>query len=152
MTFIDKGIKGILERRYKMEDPKLIPLRIPAGFAVCYNKFYDVEPTESKTTEDFLENWGYFTEDILQIIKMDLIKGHWQITEPHLIIDLGWYPDSSPKGAYVLYLAVVKEDHDWAVIEQIRSRDRMKIRETIEKWMEDIIQQRITYDKNTNIK
>lgn len=120
-----------------MDKIQLMPLRIPEGFAVCYNKFYDIEPIKSEEPDNLIENWGYFTQDILQILKMDLQKGVWYIPKEHLIIDLGWYPDSSPNGMYGLELSVVREDHSWDIIEQKESRDRFEIRDTIERWLKE---------------
>ncbi|WBW95243.1 hypothetical protein [Oceanirhabdus sp. W0125-5] len=120
-----------------MDKIQLMPLRIPKGFAVCYNKFYDIEPIKSEKCDNLIENWDYFTQDILQIIKMDLRKGVWYIPKEHLIIDLGWYPDSCPDGMYGLELSVVREDHSWDIIEQKESRDRFEIRDTIERWLNE---------------
>ena len=78
----------------------LMPLRIPQSYAVSYNKFYDVIPIYQKN-DIFLENIWYFTEDIMQIYKMDLDQcGNWYIPEEPLIIDLGWYPDVKSNGSY----------------------------------------------------
>lgn len=114
----------------------LMRFRVPAGFAVCYNKFADIEPVESEGDE-ILENWGYFTEDILQINKMELKKGKWIIPEENkLIIDLGWYPDSDAKGSYRLVLV----NEEWETIWSKKSKDRFEIRDTLEEWM-DLIHQ-----------
>lgn len=83
----------------------LMELRIPAGFAMYFNKFFDVEPEPDLDTEDFLKNWDYFTEDILHIIKLENTNGKMCIPtegEESIVIDLGWYPDSSPEGEYAL--------------------------------------------------
>ena len=117
----------------------LMPLRIPAGFAVCYNGFHYVDPVESDDNDGFLDNWGLFTEDILQIAKMDIKKGDWNIPKEHLLIDLGWYPDGRIDGRYKLILAVVREDHSWDTIKEKESKDRFEIRDTIEQWMQEHI-------------
>lgn len=114
---------------------KLIELRIPAGFAVCYNKFYDVEPEPNEDGSDFIKNWHYFTQDLLQINKMKIVKGAWIIPkqeEDKLIIDLGWSPDSSMEGEYVLEVV----NATWDTLKEKRSRNRFEIKDTLELWLE----------------
>jgi hypothetical protein len=108
----------------------LLPLKIPQGYAMCYNKFHDVEP-EVGEDGDFLKNWGYFTEDLLQIKKMKLKAGKWYIPDEGLLIDLGWYPDSSNAGEYRLELVNEK----WEVHDEFSSRDRFLIRDKLEEWL-----------------
>lgn len=117
----------------------LMPLRIPAGFAICYNGFHDVEPKITEGNDDVLENWGFFTQDILQIAKMNLKKGLWYIPKKHLVIDLGWYPDGSKNGNYCLELAIVGEDHSWETLKTKESRARFEIRDKIEQWLQEHI-------------
>ncbi|MEO3946304.1 hypothetical protein [Gorillibacterium sp. CAU 1737] len=110
----------------------LIPLRIPMGFAICFNKFVDVEPIVCKTGDGFIENWQYFTEDILQIEMMNIVDGGWVIPKSEkIIIDLGWYPDGQITGQYRL----VQVNESWEVIREIYSKNRYEIRDTIEDWM-----------------
>lgn len=113
----------------------LMQLKIPAGYAVTYNKFYDVAPLLSEGNDTFIENWGFFTEDLLQIVKLRLHKGKWYIPEREdtILFDLGWYPDSDINGHYHLQLV----DGDWNDIKSISSKDRFWIKETLEEWMED---------------
>ncbi|WP_424769421.1 hypothetical protein [Paenibacillus sp. sgz302251] len=115
----------------------LMELRIPAGFAMYFNKFFDVEPEPDLDTEDFLKNWDYFTEDILHIIKLDYSNGQMCIPtegEESIIIDLGWYPDSSPEGEYALQ--IVKDNGYWDVLKEKRTKNRFDIKETLEEWLE----------------
>ncbi|KNY25904.1 hypothetical protein [Pseudobacteroides cellulosolvens] len=58
---------------------KLMPIKIPGGFAITYNKFFDVDPVQSEVDKGILQNWGYFTQDILQIVKIGLKNGKWYI-------------------------------------------------------------------------
>jgi hypothetical protein len=110
----------------------LIPLRIPMGYAICFNKFFDVEPVPCQDGDGFLHNCEYFTQDILQIVKMRIEHGGWVIpSEDRVIIDLGWYPDSRVEGQYKLVLA----NKNWEVIRESYSKDRFEIRDTIEEWM-----------------
>ncbi|BFH68977.1 MAG: hypothetical protein E6230_27125 [Paenibacillus dendritiformis] len=116
---------------------RLMPLRIPQGFAVGYNKFYDADP-EMAEDSDMLGNWTYFTEDLLQIDKMALHQGRWEIpSEDKCIIDLGWYPDSSREGQYRLVIA----NEEWEIYKQFSSRDRHDIRDTLEAWLMELSEQ-----------
>ncbi|WP_169090480.1 hypothetical protein [Paenibacillus sp. PL91] len=124
---------------------KLIELRIPEGFAVCYNKFYDVEPVPVEDGDGFIKNWHYFTEDLLQIIKMEIVNGKWivpQNGQERLIIDLGWYPDSRVDGEYKL---VVVND-TWETLKEKQSKSRFEIKETLENWLELILTRKFDCD------
>ncbi|WP_282940491.1 hypothetical protein [Paenibacillus sp. RC67] len=115
---------------------ELIELRIPAGFAICYNKFHDVEPEPDEN--GYIKNWHYFTEDLLQINKMELVQGEWIVPkrgQERLIIDLGWSPDSRADGEYLL---VVVNDN-WDTMKEKRSKNRFEIKETLENWLELIL-------------
>ncbi|MNC33862.1 hypothetical protein D3C75_822720 [compost metagenome] len=114
----------------------LMRLKVPGGFAVTYNKFHDVDPITDETTEDLLSNWGYFTEDILQISKLSVKNGKFIIPERHFIIDLGWYPDGSPNGEYRLVL--VDYNKEWNEIKELSSRSRYEIRDTLEIWLREL--------------
>ncbi|WP_282943044.1 hypothetical protein [Paenibacillus sp. RC67] len=51
--------------------------------------FQQLEPNEN----GFIENWHFFTEDLLQINKMELVQGEWIVPrrgQEGLIFDLGW--------------------------------------------------------------
>lgn len=112
----------------------LMPLRIPMGYAICFNKFSDVEPIPCKSEDGFIDNWEYFTEDILQIARMQLVDGVWGLpSSGKLIIDLGWYPDSQISGQYRL----VQVNEYWEVIREKQSKNRYEIRDTIEDWMKN---------------
>lgn len=118
----------------------LLLLKIPTGFAVCYNKFHDIEPITSKDSDETLENWGYFTEDILQIVKMELRDGNWFVPNiRNIVIDLGWYPDGNANGQYRLVVAKVQEDYSWDILKEKVSRNRFEIRDTLEDWMQSIL-------------
>ncbi|MFD1176644.1 hypothetical protein ACFQ3W_10070 [Paenibacillus puldeungensis] len=110
----------------------LMQLRIPTGYAVTYNKFYDVDPI-SQADSDFIENWGYFTEDLLQIVKIGIKNGAWYVPdrENRLLFDLGWYPDSSIDGHYTLEVV----DGEWNVFKSISTKDRKVIKEKLEGWL-----------------
>lgn len=112
----------------------LMQLRIPTGYAVTYNKFYDVDPI-SQADSDFIENWECFTEDLLQIVKIGIKNGAWYVPdrEKRLLFDLGWYPDSSIDGQYTLEVV----DGEWNVFKSISTKDRKVIKEKLEEWLEE---------------
>jgi hypothetical protein len=117
----------------------LMRIKIPAGYAISYNKFHDVDPILAEEEEDFLSNWYYFTEDIMMISKLENVDGRHVIPEINAyIIDLGWYPDSSLKGEYKLVLAHVDEDEYYNELKTKRSKDRFEIRDTIEIWLREL--------------
>ena len=70
---------------------KLVPLEIPMGWEMKKNHFFDVKPV----VQEGAKRLEYpFHEDIL-----------WARNELFgFSIDLGWYPDSDPNGAYTLLL------------------------------------------------
>ncbi|MCZ8520831.1 hypothetical protein [Paenibacillus caseinilyticus] len=104
------------------------------GYAVCYNKFSDVEPIQDE--DGYIQNWEYFTEDILQIVQMRILDGEWGLPrEGKIIIDLGWYPDGQPDGQYKL----VQVDEHWQVIRETESKDRFLIKNTLEEWLENLL-------------
>ncbi|MFC3801921.1 hypothetical protein [Cohnella sp. GCM10012308] len=111
-------------------------LKIPAGYAIAFNKFHDVDPILADGENDFLSNWYYFTEDILMIKKLDIVDGRHVIPETNtFIVDLGWYPDSSFTGEYKLVLVEVHEDESWNEIKSLRSKSRFEVRDAIEIWL-----------------
>jgi len=115
----------------------LMELRIPQGFAIYYNRFYDVEPISDLNEDDFLTNWTFFTQDLLQISKMELEKGSWNVPKDEnrrIHIVLGWYPDSRASGEYGLAITNGK----WDTLMEISSRDRFEIKQTLEKWLEKL--------------
>ncbi|EPY06219.1 hypothetical protein PAALTS15_15906 [Paenibacillus alvei TS-15] len=113
----------------------LMQLKVPAGYAVTYNKFYDIDPILSEGNDYLIENWGFFTEDLLQIVKLKINNGKWYIPENEdaLLFDLGWYPDSDINGHYHLQLV----DGKWNQIKSISSKDRFLIKVALEEWMEE---------------
>ncbi len=116
----------------------LLPLRIPSGFAICYNRFHDVDPVERDDSK-VLKNWDYFTEDLLQITKMDVSNGEWIVPLQHkYLIKLGWNPDGEKDGAYTVMVTLVGEAGESVIKREFTSKDRFEIRETLENWMKEM--------------
>lgn len=97
--------------------PALLPLRIPAGWLVRYNAF----------TED--ERWHH-TEDLLQLSSCTLVDGTWQPDPEGFLVDLGWYPEGDPDGAYGLVVA--RPDFSGEIVVEARHRDPRTICEAVE--------------------
>ena len=119
---------------------ELIALKIPNGWAVSDNKFYDVEPTFDQ--DGFIENWYEgFTDDVLLISECKVLdNGNLGIPQSdYFIIDISWLPESTIKGCYVATLNWYT-DEEWNKIESISSKDRHLIKEKIEYWMMDVFQ------------
>lgn len=118
-----------------MEKQNLMPLKIPQGWAITYNKLMDVMPIKGK--EEEIDNWEYFTEDLLQIVKLSIKNGKYFIPNQHFLIDLGWYPDSLINGEYKLVLVWLnlEAENKWEEIANFSSQDRFAIRDKLESWL-----------------
>ena len=71
--------------------PSLQPLRIPAGWTVRWN---ELRTTDPQTLDAGDRDWWRFSEDLLQL----------EHEHTGLLLDVGWYPEASPGGAYTLLL------------------------------------------------
>ena len=120
--------------------PELISLKIPNGWAVRDNKFYDTEPKFDK--DGFIENWHEgFIDDVLLISECKLLDNgmYGEPQSDYFIIDISWLPESTIEGNYVAKLTWYSDD-EWNNIESISSKNRYLIKEKIEFWMMDILQ------------
>ena len=98
---------------------KLQPLRISSNWSIEFNKFLNINPKKILKKNKL---WKYyFTEDIL------LLKNQ----NKNLLIDLGWYPSSNPKGKFILL--VIKNNNWEKPILKFSSRNKNKIVKKIEK-------------------
>ncbi len=67
------------------------PLRVPGGWIVARNHFFDVAPADVLNGDQL----GFpFVEDILQL-RNDQLR---------MTLDLGWHPDGDPNGSFRLRL------------------------------------------------
>lgn len=125
---------------------ELVPLRIPKGWAVLDNKFYDVDP---KLDEDgFIINWEEgFMDDVLWITECKLLdSGKMGMPESNCFsIDLGWYPESTIKGGYSVSLFLDSKDR--IEIDSYSNQNRFLIKDKIEFWMKDISENYSEYKK-----
>lgn len=109
----------------------LQPIRIPSGWSVLFYKLDSIEPD---TLDEEDKAWlGHFVEDILYIEKENQRKVNKKKEKQVIGVDLGWYPDGDPKGAYRL-VAIL--DHHWEepLLEFI-SRNTQEIVDQIEYWL-----------------
>jgi hypothetical protein len=121
--------ESIRIRRESM-DLKLVPLRIPTGWAVTWNTFYEVTPILEGNE---LVNAADFDEDLLQIESITFEEEMGRIEVEPYILDLGWYPAEDPNGAYTLTLLRGDWDH---VLKTFTSRNIAEIQTTIDRWLE----------------
>ncbi|MEJ3745003.1 hypothetical protein WEI85_17115 [Actinomycetes bacterium KLBMP 9797] len=105
----------------------LVPLRVPAGWLVEYNTFVEFRPDRPPTVDDYL--WHH-TEDLLQIRSCKVVDGAWQVDPDGFLVDLGWYPDGEPTGAY--RLVVVRPDFRGDTVIEVSHRKQSVIRQAIE--------------------
>lgn len=115
-----------------LPNPPLQPLRIPSGWQIAYNQFFDVEPDSA--TEACSESWWHFNEDMLQLTNVQ--RG--------LLLDLGWYPEHQPDECFRLVLIqftsneddmIAAWNHPFAAYE---SSSRHDVVMTIEAWLHNL--------------
>jgi hypothetical protein len=73
-------------------------LKVPDGWIITYNNFFDIDPLKINNSTDIL--WNIFTEDLLQI----------KNEHKNIILDLGWYPEMNQNGNYCIKLI---KDYNW---------------------------------------
>lgn len=110
----------------------LQPLRIPGGWTVVFNNFYDIDPKAVPKSDD--DTWLFaFSEDILYIRSETARKQNGHTERQTLGIDLGWYPEGDPNGSFTLY-AILNEDWENPLL-TFSSRCKDDIVRTLEKWL-----------------
>lgn len=108
-------------------DFELQPLRIPGGWTVMWNEFLDVDITQFPPDEAL---WSNCTEDMFYIVKNSNSKSS---DTPEYAIDLGWYPEMEPDGAYIL---LVIKNGDWDnPKERFRSQNKDEVAKKIEEFL-----------------
>lgn len=110
---------------------RLQPLRIPPGWYFLFNKLEQIEPERLDKNDRV---WLFhFVEDILYMERKNQRKINKKVEEQVIGIDLGWYPDGEPQGAYTL-LAIL--DHNWEEpLLQYRSRCTQEVVDQLEEWL-----------------
>jgi hypothetical protein len=105
----------------------LVPLRVPAGWLVEYNTLVEFGPDSPPTGDDY--RWHH-TEDLLQLRSCTVVDGAWQVDPDGFLVDLGWYPDGEPTGAY--RLVVVRPDFRGDTVIEVSHREQSVICQAIE--------------------
>ena len=121
-------IQGVNWRKEVAEnvDAELQPLRLPGGWEVRWNSFFDIEP-DALSRDRFLM---LFDEDMLLLRSND----------GRIIIDLGWYGEQDD-GRYRLDATPCSEsgDQDWRnLLRTFSSRSKAEIVATLEQWVLDL--------------
>ena len=102
---------------------RLQPLRIPPGWKMMWSKLECQEP-ETLDPED--RAWLFtYVEDMVYLVR----EGRTQT----LALDLGWYPDGDPQGAYRLEAIL---DNNWNdPLLSLTTRSTREVTETMERWL-----------------
>ena len=100
----------------------LMPLKIPSGWKVISNTFYDID-----ATEEYRER-RLFSENML-IIERDIPSER----KDKYIIDLGWLPSHSPGGRYRITVVAGDFEH---VLKQFEHKDRGEIQSKIDLYLQ----------------
>ena len=104
---------------------QLQPLRIPTGWTVAYNTFFDVDPTPEAVGSELT----LFTQDLLQL----------RHDGADILIDLGWTPEGQfDDGAF--HLQVYRTDFNGQRLFERRSQDKGRIIAEIERICGEIAQ------------
>jgi len=102
---------------------ELQELKIPAGWFISYNQFYNISPSEE--TVDSVDT--VFIEDILQFTN----------DSRNRLIDLGWYPEGDfTIGAYGL--VVYEGDFRGKLLYELKSKSKQEIVSEINRLLLDI--------------
>jgi len=113
---------------------KLVPLKIPGGWAVIHNSFGDEDPV---LLNGAIVNDEFYNEDLLSIERLHFNGTDWVMAQNGHVLDLGWYPESAPQGCY--RLALLRGDWNNVVV-RFESREREKIRAVIERCFDLVTQ------------
>lgn len=109
----------------------LQPLRVPGGWTIAFNKLKDVEPKELDEQDNL---WLFaFTEDILLMYSTSSRKRNGKVEQQTLTLDLGWYPDGDPNGAFLLQ-AILDDDWEKPLL-QFQSKSKDAVVKMLEQWL-----------------
>src|SRR4051812_7143431 len=96
-----RGAKMKRAQKRKFKSPPLQPLRIPTGWSVEWNTFFEVEP-KFKSYDRISWNFG---QDML-LLSNERVK---------VAIDLGWYPSYRSPGMFRMMAARIYDDQEQSV-------------------------------------
>ncbi len=99
--------------------PRLLPLRVPAGWVVGWNTFWDMEVPED----------GFGGSSLLYCLRHD----------QRLVIDVEWRPEDDPNGHYHYYVQRQPASGESAPEPEIRasgeSRSRFEVAAWVNRWL-----------------
>lgn len=103
--------------RLALDDLRLQPLRIPPGWEVTHNRFWEIDPDPELRLDglpggDPLE---LFTQDLLQLSNRRL----------DLLLDLGWAPEADPEGRF--HLQLIRAEQWDAPLLELEIGDRLEV-------------------------
>ena len=104
----------------KSKEPLFQPLRIPTGWNVSWNTFFEID-ARFRSWDD--TSW-HFDEDMLQLVNRH--RG--------VIVDLGWHPSYRSTGHFRLVAVPVGGDWDQP-LRTLQTRSRRKVVTAIEAWL-----------------
>ncbi|MEV0589992.1 hypothetical protein [Nonomuraea cavernae] len=105
---------------------RLVPLRIPSGWAVVFNIFVAFDDDEPITSHDAD---AYLSDDILSIERMAFSGDHWTRHPSDWLLDLSWSDPGRVEGEYVLKALRGGWDEPTA---GFRSRSRRAVQQAID--------------------
>jgi hypothetical protein len=109
-------------------DPRLQPLRIPAGWTVAYSKLHEIDPAD---VPDDRVYW-FLDEDLLQM-------RHERFNR---LLDVGWYPSGNvAEGAY--RLVVYEGDFHGKLLFEHCTASRTQMVAEVERLLEEVSEERL---------
>jgi hypothetical protein len=113
---------------------KLVPLRIPGGWAIVHNSLGAVD---SMIRNGVIVNGEFYNEDLLSIERIVFDGESWTTDKEGYVLDVGWYPDADPQGCHRLSVL----SGDWSqIIVELTSIEREKIRVWIDMCLDLLVQ------------
>lgn len=112
---------------------KITPLRIPYGWAVLYNSFFE---DDMIIKNNKIENYLSFKEDLLFIKECRYSNEDYRVIPDGYELYLGWFPDSNPNGKYRLLL--IKGEMTNILIDY-KSKDKRMIVKVIESCLHNLL-------------
>jgi hypothetical protein len=131
-------------RTIELQEIPLQPLKIPTGWNIVCNQFFDIEPGEDIYINGLPDGdaWELFLQDMLLI----------HSNNKQLQLDLGWQPEADPSGKYILTLI---RNEDWShPIATFESLSKNDIVDKINLWLHvalvnDISEIDLSYDASS---
>lgn len=106
--------------------PELQSFAFPSGWYIHWNHFITREPLQMSTAD--WENALWLTED--------LALYEYRVGDTRWTIDIGFYPENSPEGAFGCYLL---KDHDWEMpVGEFHSPCQRDVVLIVQQWIDKV--------------